>query len=62
MTAKISPSNASHKNVTWTTSDKKVAKVSSKGVATAVGEGICTITVTTVDGGYTASCEVEVTK
>lgn len=62
LTAKISPSNASHKNVTWTTSDKKVAKVSSKGVATAVGEGICTITVTTVDGGYTASCEVEVTK
>lgn len=41
--ATISPSNANNKAVTWTSSNKKVATVSSKGVVKAVGNGTATI-------------------
>jgi len=60
LTATVSPSNANNKNVTWSTSNSSVATVSN-GVVTAVADGIATITVTTVDGGYTATCQVTVT-
>ena len=59
--ATISPADAEDKSVVWTTSDDKVALVSN-GTVKAVAEGTATITVTTNDGGFTASCEVTVTK
>lgn len=59
LTAVIAPSNATNKNVTWVSSDISVATVEN-GVVTAVGKGTATITVTTEDGGYTATCEVTV--
>ena len=62
LTAVISPTNATNKNVTWSSSNTSVATVSSKGVVTAVSEGTATITVETSDGGYTADCTVNVTK
>ena len=37
-----------------------MATVSSSGVVSAVGSGNCTITVTTCDGGFSATCSVEV--
>ena len=46
----ISPSNAANKNVKWSSDNKAVAKVSSKGVITAVGEGTAIITATAADG------------
>lgn len=52
LTANITPSNATNKNVTWSTSDDTVATVAD-GVVTGVGEGSVTITVTTQDGGFT---------
>jgi uncharacterized protein YjdB len=52
------PSTASNKSVTWTSSNTAVATVSQSGVVTNVGKGIATITVTTVDGGFTASKSV----
>ncbi len=58
--ATVNPSNATNKAVTWTSSDDTIATVSNNGVVTGVGEGTVTITVTTVDGQKTASCEVEV--
>ncbi len=58
----IVPSNATVQDVTWSTSDKKVATVDSKGVVTAVGSGKCTITVTSVNKGRTATCEITVKK
>ncbi len=58
--ASISPANATNKEVTWTTSDEKVAKVDENGKVTAIGEGKATITVTTKDGGFKATCEVTV--
>lgn len=56
----MSPSNASNKGVTWSSDDESVATVSD-GVITSVSAGTANITVTTVDGGKTATCEVTVT-
>lgn len=60
LVATVSPSDASDRSVTWTSSDTSVATVGSSGTVTAVGEGTATITVRTSDGGYTATCEVSV--
>ena len=60
LTATISPSNATNKSVTWSTSDNSVATVDN-GKITAVGAGSANITVTTVDGNKTATCAVTVT-
>lgn len=56
LTATVSPANAGNQNVTWTSSDPSVATVS----ATGVKKGTATITVTTEEGGFTASCAVNV--
>ena len=56
----VSPSNATNKNVTWTSSDTSIATVSSNGLVTGIKAGSATITVTTVDGGKTATCNIKV--
>ena len=58
LTATVAPSSASNKAVTWSTSDPKVATVDANGVVTMVSLGSATITATTADGGFTASCVV----
>lgn len=58
LTATISPDNASDKSVTWSSSNAEVATVSSSGVVAAIKAGSATITVTTTDGGKTATCVV----
>lgn len=60
LSAVVSPSQATDKSVTWSTSDKAVATVSSKGVVTGVKAGTATITVKTNDGGYKATCKITV--
>lgn len=50
--ATVAPVNATNKNVTWTSSNRKIAKVSAKGKVTAVAPGQATITVTTKDGKF----------
>ena len=60
LVATITPANASNKNVSWNSSNTSVATVSSTGKVTAVKAGTATITVTTEDGGKTATCEVKV--
>ncbi len=62
LTATVLPENASNKNVTWSTSNPKVATVNQKGVVTGVGSGTCYITVTTENRGETATCRVTVVK
>ena len=60
LTANITPTGASNQNVTWVSSNEKVATVAN-GVVTALKTGETTITVTTEDGGYTAECIINVT-
>lgn len=56
----ISPFDVSNSDVIWSSSDESVAKVDENGVITAVGRGETTVTATTVDGGYSDTCEVSV--
>lgn len=60
LSATVTPSNASDKSVTWTSSNTSVATVSSSGLVTAKASGSATITVTTKDGAKTATCQVTV--
>ncbi|MGN0636921.1 MAG: cellulase family glycosylhydrolase [Huintestinicola sp.] len=58
----VSPSKASNKKLSYSTSDKSVATVSSKGVITAVKAGTAKITVKSTDGsGKKAVITVKVT-
>ena len=60
LTVTFSPTDATNKNVTWTSDNREVATVDSIGNVTAKGSGTATITATTEDGGHTASCIVTV--
>lgn len=61
LTETVLPSNATNKSVTWSSNNTSVATISSSGLVTAVSAGSATITVTTVDGGKTATCAITVT-
>lgn len=57
--ATVVPSNASNKEVTWTSSNTSVATVSSTGVVTPIFNGTAIITATTTDGtNISATCNV----
>lgn len=60
--ATLSPSNTTTKTCTWSSSNKKVVTVTSKGVITAVGPGTAVITCKTKDTGKIAKCTVTVKK
>ena len=60
LNASVSPSTATNKEVTWSSSQQSVASVSSAGLVTAVGEGTATITASS--GGKQGSCTVSVSK
>jgi uncharacterized protein YjdB len=61
LTATINPANATDKTVTWSSNNTAVAMVSNSGSVTVISEGTAAITVTTLDGNYTAVCMVTVT-
>ena len=60
LVATVLPTNAINKAVTWSSSTPAKATVASNGRVTGVATGSSTITVTTTDGSFTASCVVTV--
>ena len=56
----LTPSNAVADDLTWSSSDVKVADVDQNGTVTAVAEGKATITVKCNGGNLAATCQVEV--
>ena len=57
----IAPSYATNKNIKWTTSNSKIATVSSKGKVTAKKKGTCYIIATAKDGSKkSAKCKIVV--
>ena len=60
--ATVAPEDATNQNVRWTSSDSTIATVDSDGTVKAVAAGEAIITVTTEDGGKTATCTITVTK
>ena len=60
LTATVRPDNADNKKVTWSSDKTEVATVDGAGRVTAVKAGEAVVTVTTEDGGKTASCKVTV--
>lgn len=56
LTASVTPTNATNRNVTWSSGNATVATVDANGKITARRAGNATITVTTEEGGKTATC------
>ena len=60
LTATVKPDNADNRKVTWSSDKTDVATVDGAGRVTAVKPGVAVVTVTTEDGGKTATCKVTV--
>ena len=60
LTPTFNPYYSTNQNVTWSSDNTAVASVDNDGVVTAISPGIATITVKTVDGGYTEKCIIAV--
>ena len=59
--ATVNPSNATNRNVSWQSDKPNIASVEN-GRVNAVAAGTAVITVTTADGGKTATCTVNVSE
>lgn len=60
LTETVAPADATNKTVSWSSNKEDVATVSDDGTVTAKNVGEAVITVTTADGGKTASCTITV--
>lgn len=60
--ATVAPADASNQAVSWSSNKEAVATVDGNGKVSGVAAGTATITVSTLDGNKTASCDVTVTK
>lgn len=58
----VSPADATDKTFSVTNTNPSVASIDANGLVTALALGTTTITATTNDGGYTASCTINVTE
>ncbi|WZX99675.1 Ig-like domain-containing protein [Bacillus sp. FSL W7-1360] len=59
--ATVAPPDATNQQVSYTSSDEKVAAVNTSGLVTAVKQGEVTVTVKTADGNHTATSKITVT-
>ncbi|MHA0856127.1 endo-alpha-N-acetylgalactosaminidase family protein [Paenibacillus sp. CMAA1364] len=65
LTARLQPANATNKNVTWASSNNTIATVevqNGRAIVTGISVGSADITVTTIDGNFTATSQVTVEK
>ncbi len=62
LTVTISPAEASNQNLLWISSDASIATVSATGLVTAVKKGVSTISASSVNGLFTATCTFTVTQ
>lgn len=60
LVASVQPANATNKKVTWSSTNETIASVDENGLVTAKAEGNANITVTTEDGGFTATAAITV--
>ena len=60
LTASITPSNATNKNLSWSVSDETIISVDGQGTVTGLSFGTATVTVTAEDGGFSDSAEITV--
>ena len=60
MSAQITPSDALEQTIYWESNNSDVASISVNGKLEAIGYGATTITATTKDGGFKASCLINV--
>lgn len=60
LVATVAPYNATDKVVSWSVDSETYAEVSSAGIVTGKAAGEATVTVTTHDGSFTATCVVTV--
>ena len=58
--AKVEPSNATNRELIWTSSDKSIATVDSNGIVKGIKSGTVTITAKTKDGKVVASTKITV--
>lgn len=61
LAATITPSNATNKKLTWSSSDPAIATVDATGLVTGISIGTAIITATSEDGGKTNTAEITVT-
>ena len=62
LNVKINPENATSKDLIWSSSNEKIAKVDKDGKVTALSEGTVVITVKTKDGKFTDTCSISINK
>ena len=55
------PADASNRQVIWEVADENILQIDDSGKLTPLSLGTTTVTATTVEGGYSASCEITVT-
>ena len=60
LVATVTPADADNKEITWSVSDESVVAINADGVLQGLKAGNVTITVTTAEGGKTATCAVTV--
>lgn len=56
----IRPAEADNKNIIWTSSNMNVATIDETGTVRALSKGTTMISAVTEDGGYTATCNINV--
>ena len=62
LVATVTPDEATDKAVSWTVDRSDIVEVSANGKVTAKAAGTAVVTVTTVDGGFTATATITVSK